>query len=129
MSTRILLIDDNEPDLIYTRIVLERAGVADHIDTFESAREALAWLSGGPRAVDLILLDINMPGMSGIEFLEACGRGTLGPRMPAVVLLSSSPDPAEARQVLGLPFVRGFMTKPLGAGEAARLPALALARP
>jgi CheY-like chemotaxis protein len=125
---RILLVDDSEPDLIYTRIVLERAGVAERIDAFESAREALAWLASGDQGVDLILLDINMPGMNGFEFLEAC-RGGLqgGGRLPAVVMLSSSPDPADLRRVQAFPNVRGFVTKPLGTADAARLPQLARA--
>lgn len=125
MLKRILLIDDSEPDLLFTRIVLERARVAQEILSFESAREALGWLrEPGSAGADLILLDINMPGMNGFEFLDAYEREHLEPRAPAVVMLTSSADPADRRSAESFNSVRGYVTKPLDAVEAAALPRL-----
>lgn len=125
MLKRILLIDDSEPDLLFTRIVLERARVAQEILTFESAREALGWLrEPGSNGADLILLDINMPGMNGFEFLGAYEQGHLEPRAPAVVMLTSSADPADRRRAESFASVCGYVTKPLDTGQATALPTL-----
>lgn len=119
MLDRILLIDDSEPDLIYTRIVLERARIVREIVDFESARDALDWLERPDcPSVDLILLDINMPGMNGFDFLRAYEAATVRRHTPSVVMLSSSADPADRRCAEGFGSVRGFVTKPLASGQA-----------
>ncbi len=122
MLKRILLIDDSEPDLLFTRIVLERARVAQEILSFESAREALGWLrKPGSHDADLILLDINMPGMNGFDFLGAYEQEHLEPRAPAVVMLTSSADPGDRRRAEAFASVRGYVTKPLASAEATAL--------
>ncbi len=126
MLNTVMVIDDSEIDLLFARIVLERSGVAHRLVLLESAQQALQWLVGPPTcAVDLILLDINMPGMNGFEFLAAYSQQCARP-VP-VVMLSSSPDPADRAQALRHGFVRDYLTKPLtpatAAGLAQRLPA------
>ena len=119
MLDRILLIDDSEPDLLYTRIVLERANVVREIVDFESARDALAWLEQPDcPGADLILLDINMPGMNGFDFLRAYEAAARRPHTPSVVMLSSSADPRDRHSAEGFGSVRGFVTKPLASGQA-----------
>jgi CheY-like chemotaxis protein len=128
MLNRIVLIDDSEPDLIYSRIVLERVGLAREVHAFESARDALAWLTDPDSSgADLILLDINMPGMDGFAFLDALkqARGcepdiSLG----KVVMLTSSPDPGDRDRAATYPCVRGYLVKPLDKAVVQTLPAL-----
>ena len=126
MLNCILLIDDSEPDLLFTRIVLERSGVTREVKSLESAREALAWLRdvASPGA-DLILLDINMPGMNGFEFLQAYEEQLPADYAPAVVMLTSSSDPAERRRAQSFRSVRGYVTKPLDTASAVGLADLA----
>ena len=125
MLKRVLVVDDSEPDLLYTRIVLERAGVAQTVLPFDSAALALQWLcEPSCPGADLILLDINMPGMNGFEFLEAYERQVVHPTRPVVVMLTSSPDPTDQQKAAAYSCVRGYVIKPLALTAAQALPAV-----
>lgn len=123
MSCRILMVDDNENDLLFTRIALERCGVGYEISGFERAQDALDLLANNPaHGIDIILLDINMPGMDGFGFLRAFEALPGAQRGHAVVvLLSSSSDPADHARAAGHASVRGFLNKPLTKAAAADL--------
>ena len=111
MSCRVLMVDDNENDLLFTRIALQRSGVDYEVHAFERAREALELLSTRPNhGIDLILLDINMPVMDGFE-----AASQLRPQFPDATLLiltanvqASSRNQAEE---LGV----HFLAKPISA--------------
>jgi len=66
----ILLIDDNDDDNFYHRIILSEAGVTKRIEVAETGYEALDFLQRIQQAPELIFLDINMPRMNGWEFLQ-----------------------------------------------------------
>lgn len=123
MSTKtVMVVDDSEADLLFTRIMLERCGAGFSVCQFESAPEALRHLQQDWAAVDLILLDINMPRMNGWEFLEAYGElARERVAHPTVVMLSSSPDPDDQARALACPWVSGYIEKPLDLTQAAAL--------
>ena len=69
MSKKILIVDDSSTMRKIVTRSLRQAGLeADEILEAGDGQEALDLLSGNP--VDLILSDINMPNMDGIEFLR-----------------------------------------------------------
>lgn len=120
-----LVVDDSDADLLYARIVLQQAAVAEQVQCLGTAQEALDHLRGGA-APDLVLLDLNMPEMDGFGFLSACAALRAGGVAPVpVVVLTSSPDPADRLRACAHPDVVAYFVKPLELRDALRLPALA----
>jgi DNA-binding response OmpR family regulator len=74
----ILVVDDEPAIRLTLQAVLQRAG--HHVTTAERGDEALACIERQP--VDLVLLDLIMPGMSGLEV-----AGRLRERRPAITVL------------------------------------------
>lgn len=67
----VLLIDDDSDCRWLIRDAMHMTGLSCRFQEAKRAREALATLQNPKRALpDIILLDIEMPGMNGLEFLE-----------------------------------------------------------
>jgi len=64
---RLLLVDDEERFLATTRILLEKRGV-ENVRTAANGQDALEILGKG--GVDVVVLDVKMPGMDGVEVLK-----------------------------------------------------------
>ena len=124
MLSHLLIIDDSESDLLYGRVVVERAGIAQRVSTQESAKEALAFLQQPDgHDVDMIFLDINMPGMDGFQFLEAYeALNTAGlVKALVIVMLTSSPDLPDRERAFSFKSVRDYLVKPVSVEETRRL--------
>ncbi len=88
---KVYLIDDDGPTNVYHDIIIRQSGEFDSYQIFSSATEALQSLSSTLTYPDLIFLDINMPIMSGWDFLEELqNREKHQDVDPAVVLLTTS---------------------------------------
>ncbi len=111
---KIFLVDDDEADNEFHRIVLEEAGFRGAVECHLYAEDALERLRApGAEPPDLILLDINMPRMSGFDFIEELeGLKEVGAR-PVVAMLSTSRSPQDRERARGLPRISGFLNKPL----------------
>ena len=123
MSCRVMMIDDNDNDLLFTRLTLQRCGVPCEVQAFTHAQAALDHLRQSPaHRVDLILLDINMPVMNGFDFLEAFEQLPAEHRSGTrVAMLSSSADPGDRQRAAGFASVSDYLTKPLDRATAAGL--------
>jgi two-component system, response regulator len=93
----ILLVDDNEDDYEATARSFQRNRSLNIIYWCKNGHEALDYLAryNGPdadynKAVDIILLDLNMPGMDGRRTLEMIKANPLYNRIPVVVLTTSA---------------------------------------
>jgi two-component system, OmpR family, alkaline phosphatase synthesis response regulator PhoP len=103
-----VLVVDDEPhigSIIRTR--LEQDGIVVHLA--ENGTEALAALERDP-AIRLLVLDLMLPGMSGIEILRIVRRDHRWASLPCVVLTAAGQD-AQLRDVEALG-VAEIMTKP-----------------
>lgn len=104
---RILVVDDE----LSVRVVLGRGLTRYGFEVFleESGAGALAQLDAG-LGVEVVVTDISMPGMSGIDLAEEVRRSH--PGVPVLfVTASTAPD-----QLLQQPLIR-LLRKPVGIGE------------
>jgi DNA-binding NtrC family response regulator len=112
MATRVLLVDDDTPLRTALTKALSRKGV--EVVDFKSGDLAIEPLRTGVGPgghIDVCVLDLRMPGLSGLDVL----RRTLGRRVPVVVLTGHGtvPDAVEAMRLGAVNFVQ----KPVDADE------------
>lgn len=112
----VMLIDDDPDDNFLHRLVIEDTGLNPEIVVAESGEKALRYFSGDAyfRKPDVIFLDINMPGMSGFDFLEK--YKALPARLNSgtkVVMLSTSSLPKDQQKASSIWENVYYRTKPL----------------
>jgi CheY-like chemotaxis protein len=116
--TSVLLVDDDPTNNYLNERLLRRMAVANSIQVATDGQDALALLqqaSATPQASypALILLDIQMPVMNGIEFLEAYQQLPSEQQAASqVVVLTTSMDARDLARLEHLPAV-GLLNKPL----------------
>jgi CheY-like chemotaxis protein len=86
----IFIIDDSPTDIELTTIALEATGREILVRSATDGKSALAMLRNGLGVPDLILLDLKMPGMSGIEVLREIRADDRLRDLPVVVVTSSA---------------------------------------
>lgn len=110
---KILIIDDDDIVLMIERKLLERSGFTNEIFPFKKGEFALEYLMTGlPNQNYLILLDINMPGMNGWQFLEKLQELKVAPRA-YVIMVTSSIDGYDREVADKYSNVIGFIEKPI----------------
>jgi CheY-like chemotaxis protein len=90
----IVLVEDDTVDVMNVRRAFEKGKIANPLWIAEDGVEALALLRGDavPKDRRLILLDLNMPRMNGIEFLREVRADPELRSIPVVVLTTSNDD-------------------------------------
>ena len=93
-ALNILLVEDDEVDVMNVERAFERNKMKSALFVAGNGLEALALLRSNkvPKERRLILLDLNMPKMNGIEFLEELRRDPELSSTPVVVLTTSNDD-------------------------------------
>lgn len=89
----ILLVDDNKIDNFFHERAIAKSGAADHIVIKDSAEEALGYLKSGQALPQVILLDINMPGMDGWAFIREYKKLGITEKCLIVVMISDFDEP------------------------------------
>jgi len=96
----ILLVEDNDDDAELTAMAFREANIANRLVRVEDGVEALDYLfargtHAGRDPTDLpavVLLDLNLPRLSGLDVLAALRAHDVSKHLPVVVLTSSTED-------------------------------------
>lgn len=123
MLKPILLVDDDPSDLELTLLALERSQLANDVIVARDGQEAIDYLrregswseriAGNPA---LILLDLKLPKIDGLEVLEMMRAHTSLRAVPVVMLTSSREEQDRVRSdALG---VNAYVVKPVGFNES-----------
>lgn len=107
---RALVVDDSAVMRKVVERALRQAGLEiSGVLQAANGREALDILRAG-EAVDLILSDINMPVMDGLEFLEKCKQDGLASGVPVVMITTEGSELLVVRAIAA--GARGYICKP-----------------
>ena len=96
--TNILLVEDDEVDVMNVKRAFKKNNITNPLYMASNGLEALALLRGNgkspkiPQQRRLILLDLNMPKMNGIEFLRELRADQELKPIPVIVLTTSNED-------------------------------------
>ena len=120
-SGRVLVVDDESIVRQLAWAALERLGY--RVAVAESGPAAITALARDPRAIDLLVLDLSMPGMGGQEALSRLRA--IRPDLP--VIMSSGYSEAECLRLFENERLSGFLQKPYTAATLARVVEQALA--
>jgi CheY-like chemotaxis protein len=115
---RVMVVDDAPIDRFIAEKILLSARFTEQVISVESAMDALTYLEvhqANPEEMpDLIFLDINMPEMSGFDFLDAYSSFSETVKHKCIiVMLSSSVHPEDHERAGKCPYVCKFLSKPL----------------
>lgn len=116
----VLLVEDNDDEVVMVQRTLKRGGLTDHPHVARDGRVALDILLGPNRfaaatspldAPDVILLDLGLPKVSGLNVLRRIKENVRVADIP-VVVLSGSDDEAMAQVCMNLG-ANMYITKPI----------------
>lgn len=111
-----ILIDDSSLDLFFHGRIISINGLASSVKPFNSAEEALQFLIDENESLtdSIILLDLQMPGMNGFEFID---KFHLLPESLKekirIYMLSSTIDTRDLEKAKSSPYIIDLLAKPL----------------
>lgn len=121
----LLLVEDNPQDELLILRALRRANVANRLDVVRDGQQALDYLfrrgefaeRDGPDLPTVVLLDIGLPRLNGLEVLTALRQQPRTRLLPVVILTSSDED--DDRLTSYREGANSFVRKPLDFAEFA----------
>ncbi|GJM22730.1 MAG: two-component system response regulator [Planctomycetota bacterium] len=123
-AAEILLVEDNPADVELTRLSMEQSKVLNSLHAVSNGEDALRFLNKeGPFEAaptpDLVLLDLNLPGIDGREVLQFIKSSETHRSVPVVVLTSSESD-HDVANAYDL-HANCFISKPINLEQFARV--------
>ncbi|NOQ36265.1 MAG: response regulator [Methylococcaceae bacterium] len=112
----VLLIEDDSVDIMTVKRCFKRLKIPNELWIAENGEEALKILDSSTQVSPcIILLDINMPKMNGLEFLEKFKKRKISQKTP-VIMLTSSKEESDIDHCFTLG-VAGYILKPVEYNE------------
>jgi len=117
MMFRTLIVDDDSIIIFIHKKLVGKCGYPLAPETYLNGREALDNLmsTADESSLSIVLLDINMPVMSGWEFLDAIQDKPFAKNMK-VAMVTSSVDASDKLKAKTYSQVVGFLEKPITVG-------------
>ena len=121
---KVLLVDDDKAYNFLNRIVLRDNEIDCPVEEANDGQQALDYIAKNEECPDVILLDLNMPGIDGFQFLKeyeargkCCGHSK-------IFMLTSSMREEDREAALSNKFVKGYFDKPLSSSHIAEILAM-----
>jgi EAL domain-containing protein (putative c-di-GMP-specific phosphodiesterase class I)/DNA-binding response OmpR family regulator len=113
LGSTVLVVDDHEPNLVLVEKILSKAGVSNVHTTGDPTDVIRLYCAVRP---DLVILDLHMPGMDGVEVMRAMRDATAaGEFVPVIVLTADATTKARDRVLSA--GANDFLTKPVDRTE------------
>jgi EAL domain-containing protein (putative c-di-GMP-specific phosphodiesterase class I)/ActR/RegA family two-component response regulator len=113
VGATVLVVDDHQPNLVLVEKILTKAGVSRVHTTGDPADVVRVYCEVHP---DLVILDLHMPGMDGVEVMQAMRDATpRGEFVPVIVLTADATTKARDRVLSA--GANDFLTKPVDRTE------------
>ncbi len=94
-STKILLVDDDEAHTVLIKRSLKKSGIENEISSFINGQQVLDFVFSEQQPIsNIIILDINLPGISGVEVLRKLRLSRKTRELP-VIMLTTTDEPRE----------------------------------
>jgi|SRR6185312_823247 len=88
---KIVVCDDNGAESVLFEISLQNIGIRHELEWVPDARELLTFLATADTLPDMIFLDVNMPGTTGIECLEEIRSNRRWSHIPIIIQSFAGP--------------------------------------
>ncbi len=115
MDDRILLVEDNPDDVALTERALRRNNISNQLQVAQDGVGAIECLFGAEQPPCLVLLDLKLPRLSGLEVLQRI-RADERTRLVPVVVLTSSREERDVVESYGLG-ANSYIRKPVDFGQ------------
>lgn len=124
-SQTLLLVEDNHQDEVLTLRALKKVNLGNRVDVVRDGQQALDYLfragefahRAGPDLPTVVLLDISLPRVNGLEVLAKLRADPRTALLPVVILTSSDEDRDRLKSYEN--GANSFVRKPLDFGEFA----------
>ena len=110
---KVLIVEDSPEDQFLAQIAFRKFNKDIEVMCVFDGKEAIEALQEKNFRPDVILLDINMPRMSGLQFLQEHCAGRNPEMPPIVVMLTSSEQESDKAESMSYAPVKDYLIKPI----------------